>query len=238
MMKNITRSFQDIYLPQKALLLYENKLEHRHYIEAYDMDSSGSPINARPLSTEEAADVATLLQASSENNSFLRVNGLLPANVIYMDASVSRCVLWHTPPRKVPLFFKKELSIPCGKAWVPGLLWKADRKDLYIYALPDKKRPTLKTPIHYAPFLNVYEDGRVCMGTVDTDIADNLSLDAFMKTWEQYFFNSYFSHAVGGVAPVQGNVIQLWQQQINTGSRFPQDRLKKHSLTLKKILPC
>lgn len=237
-MKNITRQLQDIYLPQKALLLYDHQLEDRYYMEAYDMDSNGTPINARPLTIEEAADIATLLQTSSENNAFLRLTGLLPAHIIYMDAAARGCVLWHTPPRKVPLFFKKELSIPCGKAWIPGLLWKADKKDLYIYALSGKTRPHLKTPLFHAPFFNVYENGRVCMGTVDTDIASNLSLEAFMKAWEHYFFNSYFSHVLGGAAPVEGNIIQLWQQQVTTGCRFPQDRLKRHSLTLKKLLPC
>jgi len=237
-MKNITRCLQDIYQPKKALLLYEHHLENRYYMEAYDMDEYGGPTGARPLTIEEAANIATLLQASTESNRFLRLTGLLPANVIYMDASASGCVLWHTPPRRVQLFFKQELSIPCGKAWVPGLLWKADRDELYIYALPNGKRPNGKTPLYHAPFFNIYEDGRVCMGTVDTEITANLSLEAFMKAWENYFFNSYFSHVIGGGASVQGNIIQLWQQQIGTGCRFPQDRLKRHSLTLKKVLPC
>jgi len=236
-MKNITRSLQDIYQPAKALLLYEHQLEDSWYMEAYDMDEQGSPINARPLTIEEATNIATLLQAGTESNRFLRLIGLLPANVLYMDVSRG-CVLWHTPPRKVPLFFAKKLSIPCGEAWVPALLWKADKEDLYVYALPNGKRPSGKTPLYHAPFFNVYEDGRVCMGTVDTEITASFSLEAFMKAWEGYFFNSYFSHVIGGAAPVQGNIIQLWQEQIGTGRRFPQDRLKKHSLTLKKVLPC
>lgn len=236
-MKNMTRCLQDIYLPAKALLLYENQLEDRYYMEVFDMDESGSPTGARPLTIAEAAAIATLLQASTENHSFLRLTGLLPGNVIYLDASATGCVVWHTPPRKVPLFFKKELVIPCGKAWVPGLLWKATKEDLYLYALPGKARPNGKTLLYHAPFFNVYENGQVCMGTVDAHIADDLSLEAFMKTWESYFFNSYFSHVIGGAAPVQGNIIQLWQQQISTGNRFPQERLKKHTLTIKKVLP-
>ncbi|MGC4234571.1 MAG: PRTRC system protein B [Niabella sp.] len=237
-MKNVTRSLQDIYLPVVALLMYQHQLEDSCYIETYDITESGRPINARPLTIAEAADIAALLQTSSADNTFLRLNGLLPANLIYLDTSKNSCVMWYTPPRKMQLFFTKQLSIPCGKAWVPGLLWKADREDLYIYALSGKTRPNLKTPLYHAPFFNVYEEGRVCMGTVDTEITNNLSLEAFIKAWEDYFFNSYFSHVIGGASPVQGNIIQLWQEQVNTNRRFPQDCLKKHTLTLKKILPC
>lgn len=237
-MKNLTSPLQDIYLPAMALLMYEHQLKSSCYIEAYDIAANGCPINARPLTITEAAEIATLLKTGSGNNTFLRLGGLLPANVIYMDTSANGCVVWHTPPRKMQLFFINQLSIPCGKAWVPSLLWKASKTDLHIYALTGISRPNLKTPLYYAPFFNIYEDGRVCMGTVDTLITTNLSLEAFMKAWEKYFFNSYFSHMIGGVAPIQGNIVQLWQQQISTNRRFPQDCLKKHTLTIKRILPC
>lgn len=235
-MRNITDHLQDLYIPQKALLLYKHQLEKECYMEAYDMDENGTPINARPLTIKEAGEIAQLLQTNNRE-SFLQQSGLLQKNILYIDNRELGCVLWHTPCRKLPLFFKKELDIPCGKAYVPALLWKATRTELYLYALHGNNKPTMKTTLYYAPFFNIYEDGRVCMGTVEVDISTHITLDTFIKTWQQYFFQSYFSHSIGGLAPLKGNIIQVWKEQVSTGRRFPDQLLKKHSYTVKKLLP-
>lgn len=236
-MKNITHQLQDIYLPKKALLLYEHQREAAYYMEAYDLDDIGNPINARPLTMHEAKEIAQLLQVNNHKPSFLHLTGLLPKNVLYINSNETGYVIWHTPPTKLSLFFKNELGIPCGKAYVPALLWKATRSELYLYALVDTVKPTLKTALYYAPFFNIYDDGRVCMGTVDIDLPDHTSLDDFIKTWQQYFFHSYFSHSIGNVAPLIGNIIQTWNRQIATGRKFPTELLKKHTRTIKQLLP-
>lgn len=236
-MRNITNTLKDIYLPKKALLLYAHEQQTEYYIEAYDMDNNGSPINARPLTAGEAAEIAQLLLVNNSDSTFLQLTGLLPKNVLFLDRGETGCVVWHTPCKKLPLFFKNELGIPCAKAYVPALLWKATRHELQLFALADNAKPTLKTTLYYAPFFNIYDDGRVCMGTVDIDIADETSLQQFMKLWEQYFFNSYFSHTIGSIAPVIGNIVQVWKEQLSTGRKFPAYLLKKHPLTIKKILP-
>jgi len=55
-MKNITALFQEVYLPTKALVIYQSMQpeEKEVYVEAYDMDQEGRPINARPLTTEQS----------------------------------------------------------------------------------------------------------------------------------------------------------------------------------------
>ena len=60
--------------------------------------------------------------------------------------------------------------------------------------------------------------------------------DCTMSKWEEYFFNSRFSHVLGGKSPVKGNIIQLWQSLKDSRRKFPVSCLLKHSLTLKKLI--
>ena len=44
-----------MYYPKSALVFYETKgTENDMYVEHFDMDSNGTPINAHPLTVEEA----------------------------------------------------------------------------------------------------------------------------------------------------------------------------------------
>ncbi|RWY53870.1 hypothetical protein [Mucilaginibacter gilvus] len=47
-----------------------------------------------------------------------------------------------------------------------------------------------------------HQDGKVCFGTVTIQIPRECRLEEFMRQWEIYFFNSFFSHTLG----IIGNV--------------------------------
>ncbi|STD07498.1 hypothetical protein [Chryseobacterium carnipullorum] len=47
-------------------------------------------------------------------------------------------------------------------------------------------------PFFHAPFFNVYESGSVCMGTVDVNIKNSVSLEEFTEKWEDLFFQFLF----------------------------------------------
>lgn len=240
-MNNITAISKDIYVPKKAIVMYETLVESEQpvYIESFDMDEYGRPINARPLTAEEADDLGRHLQSRQQSqNSFLQSESLLPENILFIDTSTADAgAIWYTKPKKVRLLFKKQLGIPSGTAYIPALLWKATKSDLELFALVENKKPTLKTKLYHAPFFNIYENGSVCMGTVDISIGQRHTLNEFMKAWEGYFFNSYFSHTLTHIATVKTNLVQLWKEQIASSRRFPVSVLKQHSVTLKKLLP-
>jgi PRTRC genetic system protein B len=237
-MENITALFQQVYLPKQAIVIFEHATdESEYYVESYDMDNKGCPINAHPLSVEEAKGLAKALDAGKERyKAFLKPKGLMPEKVLYLNPSESGFVIWHTPPQQKQLFFSVSLGIPNGIANIPHLLWVAGKEELYLFALKGREKPTLDIPLFHAPFFNLYEDGKVCMGTVDVDIDTETSLEDFMASWEQYFFNSYFSHLISGHNPINGNIIQLWQGLMNTKTAFPAKALVKTSLTLKTLL--
>ena len=61
-------------------------------------------------------------------------------------------------------------------------------------------------------------------------------LEDFIQGWQEYFFNSYFSHLLDGYCPVSVNIVQLWQEQVNSKKKFPVEVLVNNNKTIKDIL--
>ncbi len=234
---DITTSFGALYYPKSALVFYEAKQEDTAmYVEHFDMDSKGNPINAHPLTVMEANILAKSLQTEDEmNRAFLKSKGILPTNILHINPSEKGTVLWYTKAQQRQLYFVESLGIPNGKAQVPPMLWLASKRGLAVFALASNRRPTEKTPLHYAPFFNIYEKGNVCMGTVNIDIKNSASVEEFTQAWEHYFFNSYFSHSLVANLTRQ-NIVNLWKDLVNTDKPFPKEVLKKNNKTLKNLL--
>ena len=245
-MKNVSQTFNEQYQPVKALLIYQSveqesenyeRQQTEIYVESYDIGKQGNPINAHPLSVKEMITLSELLQATQElKNNFLQCKGVLPSNLIYVNTQNNGYAIWHTLPQEVSLFFTDSLGIPSGKAKIPALLWKATKESVQVFAIKGKAKPTEKNPLYHAPFFNLSQDGRVCMGTVNINIDRQTCLEDFMALWESYFFNSYFTHTLGNHRHCKGNLVQLWQEQVATGKDFPQNELIKNGRTLKDLI--
>lgn len=236
---DITASFGTLYLPKSALVFYETKRANTGvYVEHFDMDKNGNPINAHPLTVKEASVLAKCLKTDDEKNqAFLKPKGILPTNILHINPNAEKdTVLWYTKSQKRQLYFVKGLDIPNGKAHVPSMLWLANKNSLSVFALASDRRPTENTPLYFTPFFNIYEDGKVCMGTVNVEIKNSASVEDFIKAWEDYFFNSYFSHLLGRNSPIKDNCVNLWNDLINTDKIFPKEVLKKNNKTLKNLL--
>jgi PRTRC genetic system protein B len=249
-MTNISENFNDQFVPVKAILIYQNQMAVKDeygyeadrngqvYVESYDISKQGKPINAHPLSVAEMVSLSKLFQSTDELKSlYLKPKGLLPANVLYLDAHSEGHAVWYTPPMEAELFFVQDLGIPTGKVHIPAMVWKASKNSLNIYALRGKGKPHANTPLYHAPYFNIYENGNVCMGTVNINIDRFTRLEDFINLWQIYFFNSYFSHTIGNHQGAKTDLISLWQQQVTTGKPFPADLLNKHrNLTLQAII--
>ncbi|WP_338871652.1 PRTRC system protein B [Spirosoma sp. SC4-14] len=238
-MQNITSDFQQYYQPKTALLIYQHTTKSGSiYVESFEIDqATGQPINAHPLSIEEAQKLGRRLNAAQEKHmGFLVPDGLMPENVLYVNPRGEGMVIWYTPPMKQKLFFSSHLGIKDGPAYVPALLWKATKNQLYIFALDKKKRPTLSTKLYHAPLFNTASNGLVCIGDVKIPSLDTASLGRFMQAWQDFFFNSKFSH-LNGLLPVSVDPKQLWNEQVETGKPFPNKFLLASKITLKSILP-
>ena len=234
---DITDHFGTLYHPKSALVFYEAKgTDTDMYVEHFDMDSNGTPINAHPLTVKEANILAKALQTDEEKNTaFLKPKGILPTNILHINPSEKGTVLWYTKTQQRQIYFVDSLGIPNGKAQVPPMLWLASKSSLTVFALASDRRPTEKTPLHYVPFFNIYEKGNVCMGTVSIDIKNSASVEEFIRAWEHYFFNSYFSHSLCENL-TKTNIVNLWKDLIGTDKPFPKEVLKKNNKTIKNLL--
>jgi PRTRC genetic system protein B len=238
-MKNISNLFADPYDPKLAVLIYQNRGKEANYVEVYDIAPDGRPINARPLSLQESIELSVALKPVDDDPSaFLRSKGLMPDTVLHINSVPGEeLVIWYTPQRMTAdLYFSKALGIPSGRGMLPGLIWYANRSSLRIFAFAGKGRPNEKTALCYAPFFNISEGGSVCMGTVNTEISNSATLQQFMQAWQNFFFNSYFSHLMNGHNPITGNVVQLWENLIGTDKPFPVEVLRKSSKTLRSLV--
>jgi len=242
-MKNLTNNFCNDYRAIKALLICQKQIqddsgeEQSIYVESYDIGKYGNPINAHPLTYRETLQLSSLFQAAEElKTGYLRSRGVMPGKVLYVNPQLSGYAVWYTPPQEVPLFFASALGITSGRGKVPAMVWKAGRNELMVYALKGNKKPDSRTKLFHAPFFNVYQDGRVCMGTVRINITEAARLEDFMGQWEGYFWNSYFSHLMGEFNPVTENIVQLWQGQVSTGNPFPTSIIKPTNFTLQNLL--
>jgi PRTRC genetic system protein B len=248
-MTNITEQFNQQYTPFKALLLYgydkpqennygQNDKETNIYVESYDIGKNGKPINAHPLTLKEMTALSQILQtAQGKQDSYLKSRGLLPANILYVNQQANGFAVWHTPPQEIDLFFVSSLNIPSGKYFVPGMVWKANAEHLQVYALKGKTKPQLTTKLYRAPFLNLYANGQVCMGTVNIEINQSTCLEDFISKWQQYFFNSYFSHSISGNSNTKTNTTDLWRSLAGNDQPFPQEELLPVGYPLKQLLP-
>ena len=240
-MKNtidITDSFGTLYHPKSALVFYETKGANSDvYVEHFDMDNNGTPVNAHPLTEREAKVLAgALVTEKDKDKAFLKSSGILPTNILHINPNKEKgAVLWYTKAQRRQMYFVESLGVPSGKAQVPAMLWLGSKSNLTVFALANDRRPREKTPLYYAPFFNIYEKGNVCMGTVNVDITNSASVEEFTRAWEHYFFNSYFSHSLCGNLTVK-NIVNLWKDLIQTGNPFPKEVLKKNNKTLKNLL--
>ena len=157
-MKDIIQDFGTLYHPTTALVFYQNDERNiETYVEHFDMDKNGNPINAHPLTEREAETLAKALIVKTQkekNQDFLKPKGILPTNILQINPNIENgSVIWYTKSMIRKFYFTENLEIPNGMAEVPAMLWFANKRSLKIFALANSRRPTEKTELFYAPFL-------------------------------------------------------------------------------------
>ncbi|GGA92722.1 hypothetical protein [Puia dinghuensis] len=236
-MRNCTEDFNEVFKPFKGILIHINQQNPMGdaYVETFDLSPDRTPINFHPFSENESALFLETLSAAGQTKPFLHLDGLIPENILSMKLIGAGGAIWYTPPKLQTLDFKAH-KIPSGQAYIPSLIWKASRKQLLLFAVRGTKRPTLDTPLCYAPFFNVDASGLVCMGTVEINIPETASLQEFVQTWEDYFFKSAFTSQLYGFSPVTGALDKFWKRQIKENAKFPTKVLRQTTLKLKDIV--
>ena len=113
-MKDIIQDFGTLYHPTTALVFYQNDERNiETYVEHFDMDKNGNPINAHPLTEREAETLAKALTINTQkekSQDFLKPKGILSINILQINPSENGSVLWYTKSMKRPLYFSENLE--------------------------------------------------------------------------------------------------------------------------------
>ena len=213
-----------------ALLIYrENR---RSFITWHTVTAQpqGPPTlgPAQPLTTAFVEDLAESLSGGA-------VAEILPENIL---AKTDRMIAWWTPRGVRRMFFENaegKAERLNGKLFPqPALVWRVAQGDLKIRAICESKRPDAETALAVAPFWNLSDDGRVCLGSMRCpETASVTSISA----WEQGFYESAFTHAnVGRVTRHKGGHDALWAELAGERRPFPADALIRLPQTLAEFI--
>lgn len=151
-------------------------------------------------------------------------------------ASNRRKTVWYIPASNRRMFFasRKEFSFVQGIAVPqPPLVMAATKQALHVYALQADERPTPDTPLMLAPYSNVFDDNRVCLGSMRQPQEQGPHV---CKEWESAFFESHFTHTSGLKKRWKAeSEAQLWRDAISQG-RFDPAWLRSAELKLGDFL--
>jgi PRTRC genetic system protein B len=148
-------------------------------------------------------------------------HGEIPKELWFADTWEEKYI-WHRPPCRKQMYFKKDLNIPNGEYCIPGLVWMVKRNTLYLFAYK-AKRLSPDTQLYAAPFFNVNAgSGSVCLGNAKLKKPEDLTFLNFLQFWEDKFFLSEFSHFLGN-NPTKHNLVLVMKKSSDV---FDNEELK------------
>lgn len=159
------------------------KDEGLHYIESQEY-KNGQPCGYKPLQEEI---LRSLLKNTIVKNNDTLCDGFITRRIISckwepMDKQV--CFVIPKITRPINISGDKKI-FHC-----PSMLFRIDDGELYVYAL-DRTNISPNSKIYHAPFRNVYEDGKVCLGM--HDISKSATVNEVITETENWFYKSQFN---------------------------------------------
>lgn len=216
------------YKPLQVISVYKSTQES-YYLESTPIYELAGKITYGASSPLSKATIGYLGEYFyKEGKQSFSSKKLLPKNLIYTEnKTMSTTLVWYLKKSRQPLCFSPSLGIQAGLAWVPNLLFVAQGTILSVYAYKEEEID-LQTELYKAPFHNIYADGKVCMGNTRIEGVSGVEYADAIKTWQNLFFNSEFSHLLSPLSPTVSNINLLWKRLIETGEGFPQEELTAH----------
>lgn len=215
-MNDLTNGLFEDMRPEMAIIVYKEEDTHSFYLERRNINRQGKMEAGVPLTEECLAGIVTSLSLSERQI----VHGRLPENMLYADCRSGRDkFIWYRPEEKRKLYFSSNVEIENGEMYIPGLVYLAERGVLSVFAYKGKK-VTERTKLYKAPFFNIYDTGKVCLGNANVRLPEERTYESVISYWEQMFWQSEFTSILGN-NPVKGNLSTLIKNCLTTGCLFP-----------------
>ncbi len=114
--------------------------------------------------------------------------GEIASELVYLDLN-TKTFIWRCEDEKRELFYGDYLNIGNGERPIPKLLFKYQNDTLYVYAYKEWKGLN-DTILYHAPFHNIYNDGKICMGNARIKILRNDDFKTFITRLTFLFFRN------------------------------------------------
>jgi PRTRC genetic system protein B len=159
---------------------------------------------------------------------------ILPENVLSISASH---MIWWLPAAERRVFFSnKELGNRSAIVPTPPLLFIVAKGNWYVFSLRKNCRPGPDTEVLMAPFFNVYEGGKICVGSAKVP-SGSVSISD-IPAWESAFFDSAFSALHGGDKTHHPRRdYAFWKEMLDGRyKRFPTSIIKSNKTDLASLV--
>lgn len=231
-MNRRTELLNTTYKPQLSIVVYKtDSTEHfgneNYYLESHKINEQGQVMEGKPLMEETLQGIVAVMQQQQKDKSIL--NGAVPYNLLYYKPipSGKYNIAWYRPAEVRFFHFAQQLKLKSGKMWAPAVLYSVEAGSLYVYALKKDERPTEKTPLMRAPFHNVADDGKVCLGNAYVKKPLDKSFASAMKYWEDLFWLSEFAHLNGAANPTASPIADVYKKLLNSKEKIKWSDLKE-----------
>lgn len=191
---SVLNSYTEVFKPVVAIIAYEGDKEGKQewYLESHPI-INGQMLEGKPLQQHTLHGMLALMY--DKRQAELKMEKFIPENLIFADLlhGGDYKLVWYRREEVRAMFFtdgKKDFS-----AWVPPIVYVAERKKLSVFALKNNDRPTEETKLCSAPFFNVSGNGPVCLGSAKANKPLKLSYQNLMKYYEDLFWGSMFAGA-------------------------------------------
>lgn len=187
------------FKPSQGIIVF--KKDREYYLETHDIieqDGKFAWTEGKPFQKEQLSQLAIAL--GDQTFEPMQLKGLFPENVLFFQQNFTGInLLWWLPPGIRHLHFKSALKLPSTTYHLPGLIFMVNGKQLSVFAVKGKRRPSLKTKLFKGPFHNTSGNGLVCLGTAG-DTKPRKFLQDELARWERRFFGSNFTHGGDNIA--------------------------------------
>ena len=224
----------EIYKPVMSLVVYQSSNEAYNssvYVEEHTIrelkENQFTFGPAKPCRTKLLGKLLNSIRGIDAAKYYF--TEIIPENVLSFNIKDQELnLIWKVKRHYHELNFDKSHNISSSYVMNPNLIFKIKGNTLYVFAIKNYKC-NMKSLLYHAPYHNIYNDGRVCMG--NAEIKWHLSdLTLLINNIEEVFFSSKFTHL--NHKEFKKNINVIWDK----GGFLNNEDLTKNNKTIKSII--
>jgi len=193
-----------------------------YHIERAKVDGKGRIMDYKPLGIAAARKIGRAL--AGQNDSKVGFSGNMTKVLLIHLEGDNMTAVWHRPPQKWKFHYTKDMDIPDGERWMPGLLFHVLMGNIYIWAYKEDEWDDRQTKVYYAPIHNIYSDGRLCINLKSKWITGD-TWESWRNRIETQVFNTLKSEIHFGGYKTQEHDLTKLHRMLPDMKEFPEDWL-------------